>query len=88
MRNTLNTYKGYTIGCALVWAVILLVVGTQASDGTRRTIFLVFGGWVIGWTSATIARSVYPPPKIKLTKYCVGTVLNVVRAATPGRLCG
>jgi hypothetical protein len=24
---------------------------------------VVFGGWVIGWLSATIARIVYPPPK-------------------------
>jgi hypothetical protein len=26
---------------------------------------LVFGGWVIGWTSATIARYIYPPPKTR-----------------------
>jgi hypothetical protein len=60
-----NTYKAYTIGCGIVWGVILVVVGTQASDDTRRTIFLVFGGWVIRRTSATIARSVYPPPARK-----------------------
>jgi hypothetical protein len=24
---------------------------------------LTFAGWVLGWTSATIARYVYPPPK-------------------------
>jgi hypothetical protein len=24
---------------------------------------MVFGGWWIGWLSATIARAVYPPPK-------------------------
>jgi hypothetical protein len=24
---------------------------------------MVFGGFAIGWLSATIARSVYPPPK-------------------------
>jgi hypothetical protein len=60
--NRLHSYKAYTVGCGVVWAVILLVVGTQASSDTRKTIFLVFGGWVIGWTSATIARSVYPPP--------------------------
>jgi len=24
---------------------------------------VVFGGFVIGWLSATIARYVYPPPK-------------------------
>lgn len=58
-----NTYTGYSIGCAAVWAVILAVVSTEADDTKRRTILLVFGGWVMGWLSATIARSVYPPPK-------------------------
>jgi hypothetical protein len=43
--------------------VILAVVSTEASDATRRTFLLVFGGWAIGWLSATIARAVYPPPK-------------------------
>jgi hypothetical protein len=60
--NKLHNYTVYTAGCGVVWAVILLVVGIQASSDTRKTIFLVFGGWVIGWISATIARSVYPPP--------------------------
>jgi hypothetical protein len=27
-----------------------------------HTFSLVCGGWWIGWLSATIARSVYPPP--------------------------
>lgn len=30
--------------------------------GKRNDIFRVFGGFVIGWVSATIARYVYPPP--------------------------
>jgi hypothetical protein len=36
-----------------------------ASAGSSHThgLLLVFAGWVIGWTSATIARAVYPPPK-------------------------
>jgi hypothetical protein len=58
-----NTYTGYSIGCAAVWAVILAVVSIEAGDATRHTFLLVFGGWVIGWLSATIARSIYPPPK-------------------------
>jgi hypothetical protein len=58
-----NTYTGYSIGCAIVWAVILAVTSTKADSATRHTIRLVFGGWVIGWLSATIARTVYPPPK-------------------------
>lgn len=63
MHKRSNTYTGYSIGCAAVWAVILAVVSTTADDATRRTFLLVFGGWVMGWLSATIARAVYPPPK-------------------------
>ena len=57
-----NTYKAYTVGCVIAWAAVWIVVGTQASDHTRRTYLYVFLGWLIGWTSATIARAVYPPP--------------------------
>jgi hypothetical protein len=38
-------------------------VGVAVSGTSHsHTILLVFGGWVIGWASATIARAVYPPP--------------------------
>jgi hypothetical protein len=53
----------YSIGCAIVWAVVLAVVWAQTGEATRHTFALIFGGWVIGWLSATIARVVYPPPK-------------------------
>lgn len=57
-----RSYTTYSIGCAIVWVVILVVVA--ATNHSRlHTFMLVFGGWVIGWLSATIARSVYPPPK-------------------------
>jgi hypothetical protein len=58
-----GTYTGYSIGCAIVWAVIWSVVGTRADPQTRRAWLLGFLGWVSGWTSATIARAVYPPPR-------------------------
>jgi hypothetical protein len=63
-----HTYKAYIIGCAVVWAVIWIVLGTQADDETRKTFLLTFLGWVAGWTSATIARAVYPPPSRGLLK--------------------
>ena len=63
MKLSLNTYTAYSIGCAVVWAVILAVVAFEASKETTHTMLLVFLGWVIGWLSATIARAVYPPPK-------------------------
>jgi hypothetical protein len=57
-----KTYTGYSIGCAVVWAVILSVVAVVYPN-RLHTFLLIGAGWWIGWTSATIARSVYPPPK-------------------------
>jgi hypothetical protein len=54
-----KSYTTYSIACFLVWAVILIVASVK--NGSDKY-FFVFGGWVIGWLSATIARSVYPPP--------------------------
>jgi hypothetical protein len=58
-----RTYTAYSIGCAVVWAVMWILVGTQADDDTRKAFLLAFIGWVAGWASATIARAVYPPPR-------------------------
>jgi hypothetical protein len=63
MKWTRNTYTGYSIGCAVVWALVLIGVAVVAGGDKLHTVILVFLGWVIGWLSATIARSVYPPPK-------------------------
>jgi hypothetical protein len=63
MKRFSHTYTGYSIGCAIVWAVILAAVSAKADNAARHTYLLVFGGWVFGWLSATIARMVYPPPK-------------------------
>ncbi len=62
-RRFHNTYTGYSIACAIVWAVILAGISFTADNAVRHKFLLVFGGWVIGWLSATIARAVYPPPK-------------------------
>lgn len=63
MRKRLRTYTAYSISCGIVWAVILTAVWARAGDPTRHTFALLFGGWAIGWLSATIARVVYPPPR-------------------------
>jgi hypothetical protein len=63
LRRYSGTYIGYSIACALVWAIILAAVWTQAGDGTRHSFAVFFGGWAIGWLSASIGRVVYPPPK-------------------------
>ncbi len=61
-----GTYKIYSIGCAIAWAVLWLAVVTLDSAATQSKVLLIFIGWVIGWTSATIARSFYPPSRRKL----------------------
>jgi hypothetical protein len=63
LKRSLRTYTANSIGCAVVWTVVLAVVVSKANKDTAHTFLLVFGGWVIGWLSATIARFVYPPPK-------------------------
>lgn len=63
MKRRFHTYTAYSIGCAMVWVLILAGVSATADSVTRHKIVMVFGGWVIGWLSATIARAVYPPPK-------------------------
>ena len=63
MRDRLNTYTAYSIGCAVIWAVILAAVAAGATTAKLHIFLLLFAGWVIGWISATIARFVYPPPK-------------------------
>lgn len=63
MRARVNTYTGYSIGCVAVWGAILLAARRRLDAKTRTELQLVCSGWWIGWTSATIARIGYPPPK-------------------------
>ena len=62
MKARPGSYTAYSVGCAVVWAVILGVVAARDTE-KFRTILPVFGGWWMGWTSATIARYVHPPPR-------------------------
>src|SRR5258708_25796364 len=64
VKGRLNdTYTGYSVGCAVVWAVILLIAQRRLDSQYRNMLRLVCGGWWSGWTSATIARTRDPPPK-------------------------
>jgi hypothetical protein len=58
-----RNYCAYSIGCFVVWAVLLALVAAKGSHDTRHNVLLVFAGWAIAWVSTTIARFVYPPPK-------------------------
>ena len=63
MRFQRDTYAGYSAGCAGVWGAILLIGHHRLDCETWKTLRLLCGGWWIGWSSATIARIGYPPPK-------------------------
>ena len=63
MRPQRDTYTEYSIGCAGVWGVILLLGRRRLDSQSWNTLRLVCSGWWMGWTSATIARIGYPPPK-------------------------
>jgi hypothetical protein len=62
MKSRLRTYTAYSIGCGIAWLIVWAVVGTTRPEARPR-LLLFFAGWVVGWLSATIARSVYPPPQ-------------------------
>lgn len=59
-------YLGFSLGCGVAWAVIWILLATLASAHTVHAMGYVFFGWVIGWTTATIGRVVYPPPRSTL----------------------
>jgi hypothetical protein len=62
-RAPMRTYTAYSIGCAIAWAALWVILALTSKKGTLNGVLLVFIGWMIGWTSATLARSLYPPPK-------------------------
>jgi hypothetical protein len=63
MRARLNTYTTYSISCAGVWGVIMAAGRRRLDPRTWNMLRLWCAAWWSGWTSATIARAEYPPPK-------------------------
>jgi hypothetical protein len=65
-----------------VWALILVAAQRRTDSETRSALRLFCVGWWSGWTSATIARVAYPPPK-ELTPAASKrvTVLSIVLIA-------
>jgi hypothetical protein len=59
----LNTYTAYSIGFFATWAILFAILTATVSHKALGYFGAVFGGTVIGWTSATLARITYPPPK-------------------------
>ena len=96
IRTQTNTYTGYSVGCAVVWAVILVVARRRLDPEAWTTLRRVCAGWWSGWTSATIARVGYPPPKqlgpeaerrlqsVSVALIAVG-LINVIRVLLRGK---
>ena len=61
--KTRGNYWIYSIGCFVVWGILLAIVTAKGTKHSTDNILLIFGGWSIAWISTTIARFVYPPPK-------------------------
>jgi hypothetical protein len=45
-----DTYTGYAIGCAIVWALIWVIAAKTAKKETLDKLRVTFRGWVVGWT--------------------------------------
>jgi hypothetical protein len=58
-----RTYTGYSVSCAGVWALILAAGKHWGDPEDWDSLRVTCAGWWMGWTSATIARLGYPPPK-------------------------
>lgn len=91
-----DTYTGYSVGCAVVWAAILAVAQRRLDPESRNRLWQACGAWWGGWLSATIARIAYPPPKElgprakqRLERVSVVLVaaglLNVIRLLVSGK---
>jgi hypothetical protein len=48
VRDRLDPYAAYGIGCAVVWALILAVLAAAGKQEQLRRILPVFGGWCVG----------------------------------------
>ncbi|HTU85160.1 MAG TPA: hypothetical protein VMF57_06265 [Solirubrobacteraceae bacterium] len=92
-----NTYTGYSVGCAIVWVAILAAARRRLEPDDRKRLQQACGAWWAGWTSATIARAGYPPPKqltpraekrlanVSIVLVATG-LLNVIRVLVTRRL--
>ena len=63
----MNTYTAYSIGFFAAWAGALAICAATVPNKSLRYILAISFGSVIGWTSATLARVAYPPPKKRPT---------------------
>jgi len=60
------TYAGFTMACAVFWAILWVFMLALASRRSIHVLAYVFLGWVIGFFVAALGRLVYPAPKSTL----------------------
>jgi hypothetical protein len=59
-----RNYWSYSAALAIAWAIaLILAVMLRGTEKAQRYVYTFLGFW-IGWVSTTIARYIYPPPKI------------------------
>jgi len=58
MNNWRNSWKVYSIGLFVVWAIVLLLVWALDTSTQLKDVSLIFYGYFVGWLSATIKRSI------------------------------
>jgi threonine/homoserine/homoserine lactone efflux protein len=63
MKPRSGTYTTCSIALVAAWVVVLILAFALDSSDTFHDVVILFAGFLIGWLAATIARSVYPPPK-------------------------
>lgn len=54
MKNLRDSWGVYGAGVVVAWVIVLLLFRSVKGPGEFHTILPVFGGFVIGWSSATI----------------------------------
>ncbi len=59
-----GSYTSYSIASAAVWLAVWSLAGARVSGQMRQRLAIGCAGWWQGWLSATIARAVYPPPRL------------------------
>ncbi len=60
MRYWRKSYKAYSVGLVVAWAIALTLIRLLRGPEHLNSAVLVCMGFFLGWLSATIARYVYP----------------------------
>jgi hypothetical protein len=58
-----KSYKAYSLGLLVAWALALSLIWWLKGDAALESANKVCMGFFLGWLSTTIARSVYPKEK-------------------------